>query len=72
MDILHTECRGQSVNVITLDSLHLFVSVPGDRYEFCKIGSEFLWLIWTKCLLQVIMLTPPSRGKLCCFPYGHN
>ena len=42
MDILHTECRGQSVNVITLDSLHLFVSVPGDRYEFCKIGSEFL------------------------------
>jgi hypothetical protein len=66
MDILPTECREQSVYVITPDSFHLLVSVSGDRYKFCKIGTEFLCLIWTKFLLQVVMLIPP-------FPYpGEN
>jgi hypothetical protein len=71
MDILPTECRGQSVYVITPDSLHLLVSVSGDRYKFCKIGTEFLCLIWTKCLLQVGMLTPPPppvQGKIMLLP----
>jgi len=63
MDILPNEYRGQSEYVITLDSFHLLVSVSGDRYEFCKIETEFLCLIWTKCLHQVVMLTHYPGGN---------
>jgi hypothetical protein len=62
MNILRTECSGLSAYVITLDSLHLIISVSEDKYKFSEIGTEFLCLIWTKCVLRVVMLTHIQRN----------